>query len=264
MNDATPVLWHDSFYRFVKLDDPEKLGEQLVELCEKREVQGSIILAPEGINAMLAGSETALNTVRDFLEADERFKGIFYKRTHSKDMPFRRLRLRVKDEIVPLGIEGVDATSKTGIDVAPEQWRELIKQDDVILIDNRNSFEYELGHFKGAIDPEVRNFRDFADYVEENKDNWQDKKVAMYCTGGIRCEKTTAWMHDQGMDVYQLEGGIINYFEKIPDAEKDYEGECFVFDWRIALDTKLQETDTTIDVVDELQYGKDFKRTKLR
>jgi len=258
------AFWHDSFYKFVKLDDVEALGKKLELLCTKHEVLGSIILAPEGINAMLAGSEEALDKVRTFLNSDERLKGIFYKRTFSKDMPFRRLRIRLKDEIVPLGIEGVDATTKTGIDVSPEAWRELIKQDDVILIDNRNSFEYELGHFKGAVDPKVRNFRDFADYVEDNKDNWQDKKVAMYCTGGIRCEKTTAWMRDQGMDVYQLEGGIINYFEKIPDADKDYEGECFVFDWRIALDTKLQETDTTIDVVDELQYGKDFKRNKLR
>lgn len=258
------AFWHDSFYKFVKLDELETLGQKLELLCTEQAVLGSIILAPEGINAMLAGSEEALDTLKAFFESDERLKGIFYKRTFSKEMPFRRLRIRLKDEIVPLGVEGVDATTKTGIDVSPEAWRELIKQDDVILIDNRNSFEYELGHFKGAVDPEVRNFRDFADYVEENKETWQNKKVAMYCTGGIRCEKTTAWMKDQGMDVYQLEGGIINYFEKIPDAEKDYEGECFVFDWRIALDTKLQETDTTIDVVDELQYGKDFKRNKLR
>ncbi len=258
------AFWHDSFYKFVKLDELETLSQKLELLCTEQAVLGSIILAPEGINAMLAGSQEALDAVKTFFESDERLKSIFYKRTFAKEMPFRRLRIRLKDEIVPLGKEGVDATTKTGIDVSPEAWRELIKQDDVILIDNRNSFEYELGHFKGAVDPKVRNFRDFADYVEGNKDNWQDKKVAMYCTGGIRCEKTTAWMRDQGMEVYQLEGGIINYFEKIPDADKDYEGECFVFDWRIALDTKLQETDTTIDVVDELQYGKDFKRNKLR
>ncbi len=258
------TFWHDSFYRFVHIDDLEALGKKLELLCEQEGIKGSIILAPEGINAMLAGSEEALTTIKAFFDSDERFKDIFYKRTMSHKMPFRRLRIRLKDEIVPLGIEGVDATSKTGIEVSPEAWRELIKQDDVILIDNRNSFEYELGHFKGAIDPKVDNFRHFADYVQDNFENWKDKKVAMYCTGGIRCEKTTAWMKDLGMDVYQLEGGIINYFDKIPDADKDYEGECFVFDWRICLDTKLQETQTSIEDVDRLQYGEPLERKGLR
>ena len=255
---------HDSFYRFVPLEDPEALGKELERLCLDQGIKGSIILAHEGINAMLAGSEEALDKVKAFLDSDERFKNIFYKRTLSHKMPFRRLRIRIKDEIVPLGIEGVDATSKTGIEVSPQDWRELIKQEDVILIDNRNSFEYELGHFKGAIDPKVDNFRHFADYVKNNFESWKDKKVAMYCTGGIRCEKTTAWMKDMGMEVYQLEGGIINYFEKISDAEQDFEGECFVFDWRICLDTNLQETDTSIEDVDRLQYGEALPRKGLR
>ncbi|MCA9837374.1 MAG: hypothetical protein KC422_10665 [Trueperaceae bacterium] len=258
------TFWHDSFYRFVYIDDPEALGKKLEQLCNELEVKGSIILAPEGINAMLAGTEEALDKVQAFLDSDKRFKNIFYKRTLSHKMPFRRLRIRIKDEIVPLGIDGVSAIGKTGIEVPPEEWRELIKEDDVILIDNRNSFEYELGHFKGAIDPKVDNFRHFADYVKANLDDWKDKKVAMYCTGGIRCEKTTAWMKDLGMEVYQLEGGIINYFAQIPDADKDYEGECFVFDWRICLDTKLEETETSIEDVDRLQYGEALVRKGLR
>jgi UPF0176 protein len=161
------------------------------------------------------------------------------------------MKVRKKREIVPLGIDNVDVSHCKDADVSPEQWRELIQQDDVVLLDNRNSFEFRLGRFKNAIDPDVHNFRDFPDYVLAHVDNWKrdHKKVAMYCTGGIRCEKTTAWMRDMGVPVFQLEGGILNYFKQMPDAEKDWDGECFVFDNRIALDTKLHETDTTIEDV---------------
>ena len=222
----------------------------LQAVCSDAGVLGNIIFATEGVNGMLAGSEDALQAVRDAFETDARFTGMMYKRTRTAKMPFRRLRVRERAEIVPLGLEGVDGT-QTGVDVPPEQWRELIKQDDVVLIDNRNSFEYKLGHFEGAVDPGVRNFRHFKDYVEENKDEWKDKRVAMYCTGGIRCEKTSAWMKALGYEVYQLEGGILNYFAKMPDAEADYTGECFVFDWRVSLDTKLEETETTLHDVED-------------
>lgn len=247
---ADVTLWHDAFYRFIKVEDPEALVAQLQTVCVAAAVLGNIIVATEGVNGMLAGTEDALQQVRDTFEADSRFAGMLYKRTRTSKMPFRRLRIRTRAEIVPLGLEGVDG-SKTGIDVPPEQWRELIQQDDVVLIDNRNSFEYKLGHFEGAIDPGVRNFRHFKDYVEDHKEAWQDKRVAMYCTGGIRCEKTSAWMRDLGYEVYQLEGGILNYFAKMPDAEKDYTGECFVFDWRVSLNTKLEETDTTLHDVED-------------
>ena len=155
-----------------------------------------------------------------------------------------------KPEIVPLGIAGVDA-SNTGTNVSPEQWRKLIAEDDVVLLDNRNSFEYRLGRFKNAIDPQVTNFRDFPKYVEVHAPAWQaeGKRVAMYCTGGIRCEKTSAWMKELNIPVFQLEGGILNYFQSLPDAEKDFDGECFVFDNRIALDTTLHETATTLEDV---------------
>ena len=248
-------LWHDAFYRFVNIEEPDDLVPVLKSLCEEIGVRGKILLAREGINGMLAGTEAQLGQVRAWFDRDKRFVNMTYKRTATSMIPFKRLIVRAKAEIVSLGVPGVDATSQTGIDVSPEVWREMLQQDDVIVIDNRNRFEYEIGHFKGAIDPGVHNFRDFPDYVEANLEKWQDKKVAMYCTGGIRCEKTSAWLKDKGLEIYQLEGGIINYFAKIPDAEKDYEGECFVFDKRITLNTRLEETDMTQDEVTTLQLS---------
>ena len=255
MNDAQSQapLWHDAFYRFVKIDDPEALVPRLKDLCIEIGLHGKILLAEEGINGMLAGTETQLGKIRTWFNADERFADLLYKRTATSINPFKRMLVRAKAEIVPLGLPDVDATTQTGIDVSPEVWREMLQQDDVVVIDNRNRFEYVIGHFKGAIDPGVHNFRDFPDYVENHLDEWEGKKVAMYCTGGIRCEKTTAWLKDKGLEIYQLEGGIINYFAKIPNAHKDYEGECFVFDKRVTLNTRLEETETTLDEVTELQ-----------
>ncbi|MDX2005399.1 MAG: rhodanese-like domain-containing protein [Meiothermus sp.] len=234
-------LWHDAFYRFVRLEDLPTLRAELLERCQSAGLLGTVLLAPEGINGMLAGTEAQLGKVRDWLEADPRFTAMLYKRTACRTRPFSRLKVKIKREIVPLGLEGVDATRKTGINLSPAQWREWIRRDDVVLIDNRNSFEFGHGHFKGAIDPQVGKFRSFAAYFDQHKAEWEGKKVAMYCTGGIRCEKTTAWLAEQGLEVYQLEGGILNYFAQIPDAEADYEGDCFVFDDRVLLDTRLEE-----------------------
>jgi UPF0176 protein len=236
------MLWHDAFYRFVKIEHPSALVETLYSLCKDAGVMGSILVAYEGINAMLAGTEQQLKRVHDWLECDPSFVGMTVKRTACETMPFKRLKVKLKKEIVPLGLPEVDATSKTGVNVSPREWRELIKRDDVVVIDNRNSFEYEHGHFKNALDPRVTYFRDFATYVEEHLPQWQaeNKTLAMYCTGGIRCEKTSAWLADMDVQVYQLEGGILNYFKEIPDADKDYKGDCFVFDERRLLDTTLQ------------------------
>jgi UPF0176 protein len=235
------MIWHDAFYRFVNIDDPAGLVETLEPFCKNAGVLGSILVAHEGVNAMLAGTEEQLKLVHDWLESEPRFAGTMIKRTPCETLPFKRLKVKLKKEIVPLGLPDVDAASKTGINVSPQEWRDLIKRDDVILIDNRNSFEYQHGHFKNALDPGVTYFRDFANYMEEHLPAWQEqnKTVAMYCTGGIRCEKTTAWLAELGVQVYQLEGGILNYFKEMPDAEQDYEGSCFVFDERRELTTKL-------------------------
>jgi UPF0176 protein len=236
------MIWHDAFYRFVKIDDPDSLVKTLESLCQNAGVLGSMLVAHEGMNAMLAGTEEQLNVVHDWLESEPCFAGMLVKRTACETMPFKRLKIKRKKEIVPLGLLEVDATSKTGINVSPKEWRELIKREDVVLLDNRNSFEYAHGHFKNAIDPGVTYFRDFTNYMEEHLQEWQEqnKTVAMYCTGGIRCEKTTAWLAHLGVVVYQLEGGILNYFKEIPDAEQDYEGTCFVFDERRELTTRLE------------------------
>jgi UPF0176 protein len=237
------MIWHDAFYRFVKIDDPDTLVATLKNCCHEAGVLGSILVAHEGINGMLAGTEEQLQKVHIFLESDSRFTGLMVKRTACSEPPFKRLKVKRKSEIVPLGLPNVDATSKTGINVSPKEWRELIKREDVVLLDNRNSFEFNHGHFKNALDPGVEYFRDFATYMETHLPKWQEenKKIAMYCTGGIRCEKTTAWLAELGTEVYQLEGGILNYFKEIPDAEQDYEGTCFVFDERRELNTKLEE-----------------------
>ncbi len=233
-------LFHDAFYRFVPVENPEALISELFDLCSRAGVLGSILVATEGINGMLCGSQDALQIVREGLEQDSRFQNLMYKRTHCREQVFKKLKVRLKPEIVTLGIEGVDASKYHGTDVAPHLWRELIKRDDVVLIDNRNAFEYTLGHFKGAINPGVDNFRDFAAFIESNLLNWQDKTISMYCTGGIRCEKTSAWLAEKGIQIMQLEGGIINYFAQVEDADQDYEGTCFVFDKRQELDTRLK------------------------
>ena len=258
--NATAPLFHDAFYKFVVVQDPDALVTQLRDLgCG---LLGSVLVAHEGINGMLAGPEQALDNFQTALRMDPRFQGQFasmqFKRSPCTTRPFNKLKIHRKPEIVPLGIDGIDATCRTGINVSPADWQKLIYEDDVVVIDNRNSFEHRLGRFKNSINPQVANFRDFPNYVKEHIECWkmERKRVAMYCTGGIRCEKTSAWMLDLGLPVYQLEGGILNYFIEMPDAASDWEGECFVFDNRIALDTRLMETGTTLeDVYDSARDG---------
>jgi UPF0176 protein len=255
-------LFHIAFYHFVQVREPEALAQRLRELCAP--MLGSILVAHEGINGMLSGSAEQLDAFQAASQTDETilstvetkgFQGIVFKRTACITAPFKRLKIHAKREIVPLGIDGVDAPGRIdeihANDVPPKEWRELIKRPDVVLLDNRNSFEYRLGRFEGAIDPGVVNFRDFPEYVQAHAEEWkrEGKTVAMYCTGGIRCEKSSVWMQDMGLKVAQLQGGILNYFKEMPDAEKDWHGECFVFDNRVALDTKLQETATSVDDV---------------
>jgi UPF0176 protein len=253
------MLYHIAFYRFAALADVDAVVTRLRVVTA--DLLGSILVANEGINGMLAGSAQQLDNFEQALRNDSAFSGAFaatvFKRTECISQPFKRMKVHAKKEIVPLGIEGVDAAHRLGdierTNVSPQAWRELIKQPDVVLLDNRNSFEYRLGKFEGAIDPGVVNFRDFPEYVKAHAEQWKadNKKVAMYCTGGIRCEKSSVWMQDLGLDVYQLEGGILNYFKEMPDASQDWQGECFVFDNRVALDTHLKETDTTVEQVYE-------------
>jgi UPF0176 protein len=263
MPNSKPLL-HTAFYKFSPLENVDEMIDQIRGLTEN--LQGSILLAPEGINGMVAGDIEAIDSFETGLEAIPAFVGITFKRSECKTVPFKKMKIRRKPEIVPLGIAGVDVTAGMGINVSPAQWRELIDQDDVVLLDNRNSFEYRLGRFRNAIDPGVANFRDFPEYVKAHVAEWKSegKRVAMYCTGGIRCEKTSAWMREFDVPVYQLEGGILNYFLQMPDAEKDWDGECFVFDNRIALDTHMQETDTTLEDVYEGEPDGEWRLHRAR
>jgi UPF0176 protein len=266
VNRAKPLLWdnssmsdqfHIAFYKFVHLTEPEATAQRLRELCQG--LLGSILVAQEGVNGMLSGSTAQLDSIEHAMQTDTALQGalagMVFKRTACITAPFKRLKIHAKREIVPLGVEGVDAPGRIdeihANDVSPREWRELIRRPDVVLLDNRNSFEYRLGRFAGAVDPGVVNFRDFPEYVQAHAEEWKQagKTVAMYCTGGIRCEKSSVWMQDMGLKVAQLQGGILNYFKEMPDAEKDWQGECFVFDNRVALDTKLQETTTDVDDV---------------
>lgn len=254
--DTAPVF-HDAFYKFVSIADVEGTAATLRELTAA--LTGSVLVAHEGINGTLAGTAAALDAFHGALATDPRLSGRFndlaVKRSACVTPPFQRMKVHSRPEILPLGLpsahRGVNAVGHIGIQVTPAQWRALLDDPNVVVIDNRNHFEVRLGHFRNAVDPLVRNFRDFPAYIEAQLPTWQaeGKQVAMYCTGGIRCEKTSAWLHERGVPVLQLEGGILNYFANMPDAERDWRGECFVFDNRIALDTRLRETGTTAEQV---------------
>ena len=251
------ALVHTSFYKFTHLPEPQHAAEVLRLLVSGPAtggLAGTVLVASEGINGMLAGSADAVERFEQALQNDPAFAGAFtgmvFKHSACVTRPFAKVKVLVKKEIVPLGVEGVDARI-TGVQVSPLDWGDLIRQPDVVLLDNRNSFEYRLGHFEGAVDPQVTNFRDFPDYVRTHAAAWKadGKRVAMYCTGGIRCEKTSAWMLDLGLLAYQLEGGILNYFRQVTEPGRDWKGECFVFDNRVALDARLQETASTLEDV---------------
>ena len=250
--DTEPVF-HDAFYRFVSITDVDDTAATLRELTTA--LTGVLLVASEGLNGTLAGTAAALDAFHGALATDlrlaSRFGGIPIKRTACLTPPFQRMKVHSRPEILPLGVAGVNAVGHVGQQVAPAQWRALLDDPNVVVIDNRNHFEVRLGRFRNAVDPQVHNFRDFPAYIESQLPIWQaeGKQVAMYCTGGIRCEKTSAWLHERGVPVLQLEGGILNYFAQVPDAERDWRGECFVFDNRIALDTRLRETGTTAEQV---------------
>ena len=247
---------HSSFYRFTPLADPEAIASRVREISTA--LGGNVLVAAEGISGAVAGPAEALAAFEQALQADPAFGGAFtgiaFKHSACLNRPFSLIKVHVKPEIVAFGVPGVSGLadeSKPDTHVSPAAWRALLDAPDVVVLDNRNSFEFRLGRFKNAIDPQVNNFRDFPAYVEAHADGWkaEGKRVAMYCTGGIRCEKTSAWMQEQGLTVYQLDGGILNYFEQTPDAATDWQGECFVFDKRIAIDSQLQETATTAEDV---------------
>jgi len=272
--NPTPLL-HSAFYRFVPLAEPFALAALLRSLRHGSQsalgLQGSIVVASEGINGTVAGEPTAVAAFEAALQQPSvlggALRGMAFKHSACTTEPFGRFKVSVKPEIVALGLPafagvfGVPETESSATlplpdehdasHLAPLAWRALLARDNLVLLDNRNHFEYRLGHFRGAIDPQVHNFRDFVVYVQAQAAAWRAAKrpVAMYCTGGIRCDKTAPWLRSLGLEVWQLEGGVLNYFQRLDDASRDWLGECFVFDKRMALDCSLNETATTAEQV---------------
>ena len=230
-----------ALYHFAPIPDPESFRDAVHEVMDSNEVRGTILVASEGINGTVSGKREDIDTLLGFLRKQPGLDTLEHKESYADECPFLRTKVRLKKEIVTLGIEGVDPNRTVGTYVDPENWNDLISREDVILIDTRNDYEYQVGTFKGSLNPETSSFREFPDYVKDNLDPAKKPKVAMFCTGGIRCEKATSWLKDEGFeDVYHLKGGILNYLDKVDADESLWEGECFVFDGRVTVDHELQ------------------------
>ncbi len=231
-----------ALYHFVILEDFESIKPPLLTVMEDNDIKGTLLLAREGINGTVSGSQQAINILLRWLKSDARFKQLVSKQSYDDHQPFYRTKVKLKKEIVTMGVENIDPKKIVGTYVKPKQWNQLISRDDVILIDTRNDYETAIGSFKNAVDPDTTTFREFPHYVADNLNPKKHKKVAMYCTGGIRCEKSTAFLKQQGFDeVYHLEGGILKYLEEIPEEESLWEGECFVFDNRVSVNHNLEK-----------------------
>lgn len=230
-----------ALYKFVSLPDYEAKRDPLLTHCQAQDVFGTLLLAEEGVNGTIAGPREGIDAVLDYLRADERLADLEHKESFCEENPFLRMKVKLKKEIVTLGVEGISPTKQVGQYVKPEDWNALISDPEVVVVDTRNDYEYEIGTFKGAIDPNTETFREFPEYVDKHLDPSKHKKVAMFCTGGIRCEKSTSYMLEQGFDeVYHLQGGILKYLEEVPEEESLWQGECFVFDERVAVKHNLE------------------------
>ncbi|MBK6738574.1 MAG: rhodanese-related sulfurtransferase [Haliea sp.] len=231
-----------ALYKFVGLPDYHALREPLLDACLTAGTRGTLLLAPEGINGTIAGSREAIDAVLGYLRSDPRLADLEHKESRDERMPFHRMKVKLKKEIVTMGVAGVDPNARVGTYVRPQDWNALVSDPEVLLIDTRNDYECDIGSFKGAVDPRTVNFREFPDYVRANLDPAIHKKVAMFCTGGIRCEKASAFMLGEGFEeVYHLQGGILKYLEEVPPDESIWEGECFVFDNRVAVNHRLEK-----------------------
>ncbi|MFT7185555.1 MAG: UPF0176 protein [Pseudohongiellaceae bacterium] len=231
-----------ALYKFVILEDFELIRTPLLNIMLKNEVRGTLLLAREGINGTIAGSRESVDVVLNWLKNDVRFSDIVTKESFDIDIPFNRTKVKLKKEIVTMGVENIDPKKIVGTYVKSKDWNALISDPEVLVVDTRNDYEVKIGTFQNALNPETETFREFPDYVEKNLDSSKHKKVAMFCTGGIRCEKSTAFLKEKGFEeVYHLEGGILKYLEEVPEEETMWKGECFVFDNRVAVNHKLEK-----------------------
>lgn len=238
-----------ALYCFARFPDFEAYQAPLTELCDQNGIKGTLLLAAEGLNGTVAGTQSGIAALIAFIEAIPalREQNIELKYSTASQMPFNRMKVRLKKEIVTMGVEGIDPLQSVGTYVQPEEWNALIDDENTILIDTRNDYEYAIGTFKGAIDPKTKTFREFPQWVEDHRSDLEGKKIAMFCTGGIRCEKATAFVKGLGFDdVYHLKGGILKYLEDMPAEDTRWEGECFVFDERVSVGHGLVEGDVQL------------------
>lgn len=232
-----------ALYKFVEIDDLLSLQSNLYEICEKNNIMGTILIANEGINGTISGKTNEINQTISLLKSDKRFANIEIKYSSTDKQPFHRMKVRLKKEIVTIGLPEINPNKKVGTYVKPEDWNDLISDPNVIVIDTRNKYETKIGSFQNALDPETSSFREFPDWVKKFKSSKENanKKIAMFCTGGIRCEKASSLMKEEGFeDVYHLQGGILKYLETIDKENSLWNGECFVFDQRVCLTDELE------------------------
>lgn len=230
-----------ALYKFVALPDFAALRGPLLEKCLAHDILGTLLLAEEGINGTISGSREDIDAVLDWLREDERFKDIEHKKSYFEAKPFQRMKVKLKKEIVTLGVPELNPPEMAGTYVKPEDWNMLISDPDVVVVDTRNDYEVKIGTFKGAINPHTKSFREFPDWVAKQETLKEKPKVAMFCTGGIRCEKSTALLKSMGFEnVFHLQGGILKYLETVPEENSLWEGECYVFDERVAVKHGLE------------------------
>lgn len=229
-----------ALYKFAPLHNYRELKTPLLQHCLKFGIKGTLLLAAEGINGTVAGSRSGIDSLLTYLRADPRLSDLDHKESYCDTQPFYRTRVKLKKEIVTLGVPEVDPNRHVGQYVAPKDWNELIADPEVLLVDTRNDYEVGIGTFKNAINPKTKTFREFPQFVQQNLLDAKDKKIAMFCTGGIRCEKSTSYLLQQGFkNVFHLKGGILKYLEEVPPEQSLWEGECFVFDNRVAVNNEL-------------------------
>ncbi|MCH8500896.1 MAG: rhodanese-related sulfurtransferase [Aliidiomarina sp.] len=230
-----------ALYKFVELNDYEALRQPLFDVMAEHQVKGTLLLAREGINGTICGTRESIDATLAWLRSDPRLADLEHKESLSEAQAFYRTKVKLKKEIVTMGIDWIDPKNVVGTYVKPQEWNQLINDPDVLLIDTRNDYEYAVGTFKGAVNPKTETFREFPEYVQQHLDKGKHKKVAMFCTGGIRCEKSTAYLKELGFDeVYHLQGGILKYLEEVPAEESMWDGECFVFDQRVTVKHGLE------------------------
>ena len=242
MQDSNKILVA-TFYKFFKVDDLVALQDQLYSICNKNNVMGTILIANEGVNGTISSKPREIEKTLISIQKDDRFSEIEIKYSSTNKQPFHKMRVRLKKEIVTIGLPEINPNKTVGTYVKPEQWNDIISDPDVILIDTRNKFEIKIGSFKNALDPRTTSFRDFPEWVKKFKQDKTNtnKKIAMYCTGGIRCEKASSLMKEEGFnEVYHLQGGILKYLEQVEKEKSLWEGECFVFDDRVCLTENLE------------------------